>query len=545
MKKSLFILIIIICIFASVPVWATDGLNETAAHYYYVGNDDQILAQYSKIDYLYDTLTLAGSGMPDVTTYTVLQLENLAFTTNLGYQNTYSLVTSGNDYTRPVMTGVKAYDFLVYAGMDKNLPDSTPVKFISKDGYAITLTLGQLRTGYSRYASLTAVTAEETNLPVLVSFGSNGLPLVGPTGTQAVYQEFTAADGYSQTADNIGGPLRLTLGQSFVGENNASYNSKWLAAIIIGNADGYVYSRETVAATTDDTVPNGGNWTHNQTGYNKYLSNTLVISGSEAKAAELTVADLESLNSYIVRQYFAASGGRNVYEGVVLRDLITDYLVDGMNTPSKITIVAQDGYAVTIDVNDIINGIESFYQPGKHRDIILAYAIDGVPLVTDDKDTLYNDSNAYGPLKLIVENTGSQWVKSVAQIIIGNSTFTDSKSVAVNRLYVKGIIGGYSDGSFRPGNSVSYGEALKMIMLAAGYQQQTAVKDGSWASGYLQQAIQAGLAVNKNIDLDQTISGDQANMLLAEFLGSTKTPFSQGNGTISRDQLAETINELI
>jgi len=339
MKKTIFILIIITCILTSVPVWATDVLNETAAHYYYVGNDNQILAQYGKTDYLYDTLTLAGNGMSKVTTYTVLQLENLAFTTDLGYQNTYSLVTSGNDYSRPVMTGVKAYDFLVYAGMDKNLPDSTPVKFISKDGYAITLTLGQLRTGYNRYTSLTALTAEETNLPVLISFGSNGLPLVGPTGTQAVYQEFTAADGYSQTADNIGGSLRLTIGQNFVGENNASYNSKWLAAIIIGDANGYVYTRETVATTMDDTVPEGGNWTHNQSGYDKYLSNTLVISGSEAKATELTVNDLESLSSDIVRQYLAASGGRHVYEGVVLRDLIKNYLKDSINTPSKVTII--------------------------------------------------------------------------------------------------------------------------------------------------------------------------------------------------------------
>jgi len=490
-------------------------------------------------------LTFAGSGMSKITAYTVLELENLAFTTDLGYQNTYSLVTSGNIYTRPIMTGIKVYDLLLYAGMDQNLPDSTPVRFISKDGYSISLTLGQLQAGYNCYASLTALTAEKTKLPVMISFGSNGLPLVGPTGTQAVYQEFTAADGYSTATDNIGGPLRLTIGQSYTGENNASYNSKWLAAIIVGDANGYVYTRETVAATTDDTVPEGGDWTHNQAGYNKYLNNTLVISGSEAKAAVLTVADLESLQSDIVRQYFAASGGRNVYEGAVLRNLIEDHLIDGVKAPSKVTVVAQDGYAVTIDVGDIINGIESFYQPEKHRDIILAYAIEDLPLVADDTDPLYNGANANGPLLLVVENTVSKWVKGASQIIIGDSSFADTYSMDVNRLFAIGIIGGYNNGTFRPSDSVSYGEALKMIMLTAGYQQQPAAGGSHWASGYLQQAIQAGLSVDNNINLDQPISRNDAATLLVRFFSLTEAPISTGDGVLTRIELAEILNELI
>lgn len=43
---------------------------------------------------------------------------------------------------------------------------------------------------------------------------------------------------------------------------------------------------------------------------------------------------------------------------------------------------------------------------------------------------------------------------------------------------------GYEDGSFRPGSSVTAGEALKLILLAAGYPVQERT-GAHWASGYL------------------------------------------------------------
>ena len=43
----------------------------------------------------------------------------------------------------------------------------------------------------------------------------------------------------------------------------------------------------------------------------------------------------------------------------------------------------------------------------------------------------------------------------------------------VTELSDAGIIGGYSDGTFKPDNTVTYGAALKLIMLAAGYSEQS------------------------------------------------------------------------
>ena len=50
--------------------------------------------------------------------------------------------------------------------------------------------------------------------------------------------------------------------------------------------------------------------------------------------------------------------------------------------------------------------------------------------------------------------------------------------------YVKGIINGCGDGTFRPDNPVTYEEGIKMIVCALGYEAK-AQKMGGWPVGYL------------------------------------------------------------
>ena len=61
----------------------------------------------------------------------------------------------------------------------------------------------------------------------------------------------------------------------------------------------------------------------------------------------------------------------------------------------------------------------------------------------------------------------------------------------VEQLSKLGVVNGYPDGSFRPSVSVSGGEALKLILLAAGYEEQAPVNQ-HWASGYLDFALSQG-----------------------------------------------------
>lgn len=68
-------------------------------------------AAHSEDRYLNDTLTLAGSGFDEVQTLSVAVLEVLA-ETKFGYENDYSMMTSGSLFTTHRFTGVKLYDLL-------------------------------------------------------------------------------------------------------------------------------------------------------------------------------------------------------------------------------------------------------------------------------------------------------------------------------------------------------------------------------------------------------------------------------------------------
>lgn len=66
------------------------------------------------------------------------------------------------------------------------------------------------------------------------------------------------------------------------------------------------------------------------------------------------------------------------------------------------------------------------------------------------------------------------------------------------------VIDGYADGSFRPDNTVTYGQALKLIMLAAGYSVQEPT-GSHWASGYLTKAKNDKL-ISGSVNLDAPIT---------------------------------------
>lgn len=92
-------------------------------------------------------------------------------------------------------------------------------------------------------------------------------------------------------------------------------------------------------------------------------------------------------------------------------------------------------------------------------------------------------------------------------------SFKDVANTEANKWYYNevmqlasaGVIGGYEDGTFRPTGEVTYGEALKMIMMAAGYPAQ-APTGKHWASGYLTRAQADGLLAAGTVNLDRVIS---------------------------------------
>lgn len=101
----------------------------------------------------------------------------------------------------------------------------------------------------------------------------------------------------------------------------------------------------------------------------------------------------------------------------------------------------------------------------------------------------------------------------------------------VTTLVASGVVSGYPDGTYRPNNTVTTGEALKMILLAAGYPEPEAV-NSHWARGYLNFAIEQGFLVRYEdiSDLDIPMTRGLVAKLAANALGLTAsgapTPFT-------------------
>lgn len=89
----------------------------------------------------------------------------------------------------------------------------------------------------------------------------------------------------------------------------------------------------------------------------------------------------------------------------------------------------------------------------------------------------------------------------------------------VRELAARGVVAGYPDGTFGPEDPVSWGMALKLILLAAGWPEQEADESG-WAGGYLRFAGDQGWLSDLQIQsLDQAITRLETALLAVRALG--------------------------
>ncbi len=239
-------------------------------------------------------------------------------------------------------------------------------------------------------------------LKILLAYGKNGFPLV-PNSKDI---------GYNVNAKNSGGPLFLVVGQKDAEDKNYM---RCLSQI-----------KEIEVTASDES------WKHDRAPYDQYLDTTRIkITGSEVKEPRIfTLRQLEAMTDGIIRDSFASSGGDGNYEGVILRYLLDQVeLKDGIDKPSKIKAYAGPEFSSELSVEDVYKEIDSNYQPGEKRDVILAYAKDGYPLVPNKEDEGFIESteNHSGPVRVIVENSINQWVKYVDEIILGDGEYEEPK----------------------------------------------------------------------------------------------------------------------
>ncbi len=179
-------------------------------------------------------------------------------------------------------------------------------------------------------------------------------------------------------------------------------------------------------------------------------------------------------------------------------------------------------YAVDVTFDDPVGGprqLKSGYE--NHENFLVGslsftgHAVDSEWLYPALSPEDYDPDNA----KPVLAHPAAQTIQgSLFKDVPDNAWYFSNLSDLVKQK----IIGGYSDGSFKPNGNVKYGEALKMIMLAAGYEAEDPTGT-HWASGYQEAAIAIGI-LDKAVDLNKDINRYDVAKLASRALGFPEVP---------------------
>lgn len=348
------------------------------------------------------------------------------------YEGEYSLSNSEYFWYYNKYKGVDLWKLLLKAGLDPNIDESTHIQFIAADNYNFPpMTIKEIKDsslyGYYEKSALDKgdgsfkgdkVEPLHTGMPVLVAYGFNGYP----------YVIRPADEGFNPGLGNDGGPLRIIFGKKSYNDTNGSNQVQFLKEIIVGEGSpistGKV-SNHTGESTYKD-VQVHSSWKHDLQPYDEYLDMPVLrVTGSQVKEPmTFTLRQLESMTA--IRDVYSGDGTRE-YEGIVLWDIISKIveLKDDVETPS-IRVFSGENYNQVLRSNDqVVNGVLN--SSGDIKKIILAYAVEGFPLVPNEGSEGYVNNNAYGPLRLLVEESKSMWVKWVDCIVVGTGDYEAPK----------------------------------------------------------------------------------------------------------------------
>ncbi len=96
---------------------------------------------------------------------------------------------------------------------------------------------------------------------------------------------------------------------------------------------------------------------------------------------------------------------------------------------------------------------------------------------------------------------------------------------AVAAMSDKSIVKGYPDGSFKPGNTVTYGEFIKMALIAGSGLDAGNSSSGHWALNYYNKALELNYFTNYDISkgqLSDPITRSDMALIISAILGDVK-----------------------
>ena len=293
-----------------------------------------------------------------------------------------------------------------------------------------------------------------------------------------------------------------------------------------------------------DGVPSLGSLYYNYYSASKYGTTQLRLTASNCgsqllyfsptSTSQYSLSELTYItggSNYCVTVPFTAYGsGSTSVKGSILISVTPTLISEVYGVTPKgnsVNFPSSSIYAsVVVSTGSALSSIQLLSLPS--ATVGTVYVSSGT-LTRADTSTLYTytgNSNSISQLRFVPATgyTGSVEIPYVAYSSNGTAIgagkfclgvvssirqFTDMTSSTwcykyVTELSDAKVIDGYTDGTFRPNNTVTYGQALKLIMLVAGYSAQAQTGSHPF-SGYLSRAQKDGL-VSGSINLDAPIT---------------------------------------
>ncbi|MDR1605149.1 MAG: hypothetical protein LBS10_10270 [Gracilibacteraceae bacterium] len=346
--------------------------------------------------YAENSIRFYGDGLEAEKTYSVGELESKQI---MAKTLDYSVQSNAGELKEQRFRGLALYDLFIEIGIKSNAGDVT---VHTADGGSHTFSLSQMkRKNYLNYLA-----PEKPPLSALLAFGAGtpdsdvlqGLPLVAAQ----------SSSGYDEGLGNDGGPLRLIIPQ----EDEDSANG----ALCLKNVVGIEVGANEIEA-----------WGHRMSDvFGEFLAYefTFTVRNDEAEWSHtFTVGQLEEMSDLIVRENYSVLDVGEC-EGIVIWKLVQRFAGDvpGIDDPVSVIVYAEDGYK-----NDLLSvfykeGLElgAVSEDGERKPLIIAYAINGLPLVDTESHEGYTGlaGNTAGPLRTVAEGNQGASVKQVNKLVV-------------------------------------------------------------------------------------------------------------------------------
>ena len=400
------------------------------------------------------------------------------------------------------------------------------------------------------------------------------------TFSGSVELNFTVYGGTgTRTNQNATGTLVITTGTSAVTSRyvgNIRYNTTPNTALQINANDiARLFRKYTSGGSlqylTLTSVPATGSLYYNYYNASKYgatrtqltasMAGSMIFSYSPASASEYDLSELTYIPSgsnYCTALTFTGySSSGTAVSATILISVTASPVSEVYSVTTKGTSVnfpANSVYSAVASATGFgLSSIQLLELPASTAGVLYvgSYAADTTSAYSYGSDTdsmsqlrFIPNSGFTGSVSIpyvTLSSSGTALGAGVVSIGVVDSVkkFTDISTSTwcykyVTELASANVISGYSNGTFQEKNTITYGAALKLIMLAAGYGEQAPTVKRSTFSGYLAKAKAAGL-VSGNPKLNGPITRLQIAQIAAKALKlptsglPSKKPFTDTN----------------